>query len=236
VERKFTHGLTFQSGWTWAKNLTDVGNDDETDVIENPYDRRREMANILWTPRHRLVAQAFYALPSLVPRDSTAGKDGLIRFLLDNWRMSSILVLQTGQFLTPLFAGSDPSNTRTQGGRPDQVGLPRLSDPTPSTWFNAAAFAVPPNGRFGNSARGVIVGPGLVNWDFGLYKHFPIKEKVQLQLRATVTNLLNHPNFGNPNLDISSLNVGKITSLQGDRRDSLGAGPRTLQLGIRFDF
>jgi hypothetical protein len=172
----------------------------------------------------------------LVPKDSTAGRDELIRLLLANWQISSILVLQSGQFLTPVFSGSDPSNTRTQGGRPDQIGQPSLSNPIPSNWFNAAAFTVPPIGRFGNSARGVIVGPGLVNWDFGLYKHFLIKEKMRLQLRVTATNLLNHPNYGNPNVDISSLNVGKITSLQGDRRDTLGAGPRTIQLGLRLDF
>jgi uncharacterized protein involved in copper resistance len=80
------------------------------------------------------------------------------------------------------------------------------------------------------------VGPGLANFDFGLYKHFYVKEKGKLQLRVTATNILNHPNFGNPNVDISSLNVGKITTLQGDRHDTLGGGPRAIQLGLRFDF
>ncbi len=236
VERKFMNGLTFQSGWTWAKNLTDVGDDDETAAIENAYDRRREMANIFWTPRHRFVSQALYALPLTRQAAPDHGPRGLTRQLLEHWQISSIVVMQTGQFLTPTFSGSDPSNTRTQGGRPDQVGNPQLSNPTASLWFNPAAFVVPPNGRFGNSARGVAVGPGLVNLDFGLYRHFYIKEKMRLQLRVTATNVVNHPNYGNPNLDISSLNVGKITSLQGDRRDTLGAGPRTIQLGIRFDF
>jgi hypothetical protein len=236
VERKFTRGLTFQSGWTWAKNLTDVGDDDETGSIENPFDRRREMGNISWTPRHRFVGQVLYELPFKAQKPAESSFPAALRQLLDNWQVSVVAVLQTGQFLTPAFSGSDPSNTRTEGGRPDQIGNPRLADPTISHWFDASAFALPPSGRFGNSARGVIVGPGLANLDFGLYKHFYVKEKGKLQLRVTATNVLNHPNWGNPNIDISSLNVGKITTLQGDRRDTLGGGPRAIQLGFRFDF
>ena len=236
IERKFTRGLTFQSGWTWAKNLTDVGDDDETGNIENPYDRRREMGNIFWMPRHRFVGQALYEIPFGGWKLSESSIPRVIRHLLDNWRVSAVAVVQTGQFLTPSFSGSDPSNTRTEGGRPDQLGNPGLADPTISRWFDASAFALPPNGRFGNSSRGVIVGPGLANFDFGLYKHFDVGEKGKLQFRVTTTNIFNHPNFGNPYLDISSQNVGKITTVQGDRRDTLGGGPRSIQLGLRFDF
>jgi hypothetical protein len=236
IERKFTRRLTFQSGWTWAKNLTDVGDDDESGSIENPYDRRREMGNIFWTPRHRFVGQVLYELPFRVQKFSESRFHSAMRPLLENWEVSVVAVCQTGQFLTPTFSGSDPSNTRTEGGRPDQIGNPRLADPTILRWFDTSAFVLPPNGRFGNSARGVIVGPGLANFDFGLYKHFYVKEKGKLQLRVTATNILNHPNFGNPNVDISSLNVGKITTLQGDRHDTLGGGPRAIQLGLRFDF
>jgi hypothetical protein len=70
-----------------------------------------------------------------------------------------------------------------------------------------------------------------------LYKYFTIKEKVRMQIRGTATNFLNHPNFDNPNTDISSgaLNVGTITGIH-SRRDSLGSGARQIQVGIRFDF
>jgi hypothetical protein len=159
-----------------------------------------------------------------------------------------------GQFLTPGFDNLDPSNTRTYGGRPDEVGNPHLPNPSISLWFDPAAFQIPgcPNsdptcankkttradiGRFGNSARGVMTGPGIANVDFALYKYFTIKEKVRMQIRGTATNFLNHPNFDNPNTDISSgaLNVGTITGIH-SRRDSLGSGARQIQVGIRFDF
>jgi hypothetical protein len=236
VERKFSSGLTFQTGWTWAKNLTDAGDDGETGEIENPYDRHREMGNVYWTPRHRFVGHVFYRFPWQAQGQSGDSRSKLFHLFLCNWQASAIAVLQTGQLLTPVFSGSDPSNTRTEGGRPDQVGNPALANPSAFRWFNPAAFAVPAAGRYGSSARGVIVGPSLVNLDFGLYKHIPVRDKLQLQLRVTATNVLNHPNLGNPNVDITSLNVGKITSLQGDRRDTLGGGPRAIQLGVRLDF
>jgi hypothetical protein len=52
----------------------------------------------------------------------------------------------------------------------------------------------------------------------------------------TATNFFNHSNFANPSTNISSTVVGSITSLQGGRLDTLGAGPRVIQIGARIDF
>ncbi len=230
LERKYSKGLTFQAGYTLAKNLTDVGDDDESASIENAYDRRSEMANVYWMPRQRFVGSALYEIPF-------GRGTGLWKQAFGNWQVSGVAVFQTGQFRTPSFGGSDPSNTRVEGGRPDQISNPSVSSPTNQQWFNPAAFVVPPIGGFGNSARGVIVGPGLNNIDFGAFKYFRLGEKAKLQLRMTATNFFNHPNWGNPNTNITSSNVGKITALQGSgRRDTLSSASRNIQLGIRIDF
>jgi hypothetical protein len=230
LERKYTKGLTFQAGYTLAKNLTDVGDDDESAGIENAYNRGAEMGNVYWMPRQRFVGSALYEIPF--------GKGtGAWKQAFGNWQVTGVAVFQTGQFRTPSFGGSDPSNTRVEGGRPDQISNPSVSNPTNQQWFNPAAFVIPPDGRFGNSARGVIVGPGLNNIDFGAFKYFRLGEKARLQLRMTATNFFNHPNWGNPNTDITSSNVGKITGLQGSgRRDTLSSASRNIQLGIRIDF
>jgi len=76
-------------------------------------------------------------------------------------------------------------------------------------------------GTLGNSSPGVIVGPGLVNVDLGLFKFFQVRERLRLKLQATATNALNHPNLGNPNTDIMN---GSNTSM------------RSIMLGARFDF
>jgi hypothetical protein len=234
LERKFSAGLTFQVGWTWAKNISDVGNDGESASIENPYARRPEMADVDFMPRHRFTSQLVYQLPLGHGRGPALPKP--LELALANWQTSFVTVFQAGQHLTPSFSGSDPSNTRTTSGRPDRIGNANLDNASVTRWFNPAAFAVPPVGRFGNSARGVIVGPGLANVNFGLYRNFKLLEKGNLQFRMTATNFFNHPNFANPNTNISSSVVGTITGLQGGRFDTLGSGPRVVQVGARVDF
>jgi hypothetical protein len=238
VERKFSSGLSLESGWTWAHNLTDTTPDGEgiDTAIQNPYNRAEEYGNVDFMPRHRWVSYAIYELPFGRGKRYASGVSGAMNQLVGGWQLSAVTLFSSGQFLTPSFDTLDPSNTRWYGGRPDCVGDPYLSNRSISDWFNLNAFAVPPNGRFGNCGNGVLEGPGLGNFDFGFFKVFTIKERLRAQFRMTSTNFLNHPNFANPNIDITSGEFGTVTGLQGGKRDSLGAGPRAIQMGLRFEF
>lgn len=84
-----------------------------------------------------------------------------------------------------------------------------------------------PIGRFGNAGAGSIEGPGYFNLSTGLSKSFVITERMKLQLQGTFTNVLNHTNLNNPNLNISSAKFGQITS----GRDARGG-----QISARIDF
>jgi hypothetical protein len=44
-----------------------------------------------------------------------------------------------------------------------------------------------------------LIGPGLATWDFSVLKDTPIRERLNLQFRAELFNILNHPNFNTPN-------------------------------------
>jgi hypothetical protein len=121
-------------------------------------------------------------------------------------------------------------------------------------WFNKAAFACPGNaawssgtncttgrgrtgdlapiGRFGNFQNGSVVGPRTVNLSTGLSKSFVITERVSLRAEGTFTNILNHTNLGNPNMNIASPAFGQIT--QSSSAD-FGA-PRTGQVSMRLQF
>src|SRR5262249_14364762 len=48
---------------------------------------------------------------------------------------------------------------------------------------------------FGNMGRNSLRGPGFVNWDASVSKIWTVHEKLKLQFRGEVFNLLNHPNF-----------------------------------------
>jgi hypothetical protein len=99
--------------------LSDVGNDGESASIENPYNRRSEMADADFMPRHRFTSQVIYQLPLGAGRGPAVPRP--VAMVLGNWQVSTVTVFQTGQFLTPSFSGSDPSNTRTTSGRPDRI-------------------------------------------------------------------------------------------------------------------
>ena len=66
----------------------------------------------------------------------------------------------------------------------------------------------PAPGAFGNMSRNVVYGPGFVNLDFSVIKDFKFGERFSLQLRGEVFNLLNHPNFADPDHDLSDGSAG----------------------------
>jgi len=62
--------------------------------------------------------------------------------------------------------------------------------------------------------------------DLTLQKNIPLGSGRQLELRAEAFNVFNHINDGNPNVDITNANFGKITGM--------ASRPRQVQFGLRF--
>ena len=113
--------------------------------------------------------------------------------------------------------------------------------------LNKAAFTAPPVGQQGNFGRNVLRGFGASQADFGLQRQFPIAEKVRLRFRAEFFNIFNHPNFGNPNNNLTSPLFGRSTQTLANSLGSGGAnggfnplyqigGPRSIQLVLKLEF
>jgi hypothetical protein len=81
----------------------------------------------------------------------------------------------------------------------------------------------PALGTLGNLDQRPIYGPGLFELDMNLLKTIRIKERYNLIVRADATSITNTAQFGNPNLNINSLNFGSITSAGGNRIVTLEA-------------
>jgi hypothetical protein len=158
------------------------------------------------------------------------------------------MVVQSGQYFTPSFAGFDVSNTNLIGGRPDRIGSGvSASGQSIFNWFNTAAFKIPgcPDtdpvcksptnvGRFGNSGLNIIRGPAANNFNFSVMKYFTIAEGKRLQLRCFATNVLNHANFANPAANISSPGtVGRIT---GTFAEQVSENLRYVHISLRLEF
>ena len=239
VQRRWSRGLSFQSAFTWSKNIADVdeqGNTEGGPVIEDTNNRTRERSVVQYNPHLRFFAQGVWELPMGKGR-RFLDRRGPADWILGGWQLTAVYTAQTGEYLTPTFSGTDPSNTNTIGGIPDRIRNGNLpaSERNINHWFDASAFVAPPvnSGRFGNSGKDIIVGPGRQVLNAGLFKSFRPIERVAVRFQATYQNIFNHPNFGNPNLNISTpAAVGTITSM-GSRE---GSGPRSGLLGIFLDF
>jgi hypothetical protein len=82
-------------------------------------------------------------------------------------------------------------------------------------------------GQLGSLGLKPIYGPGSWNVDANLVKKIRIAESKNLAVRIDAANLFNHPNLGNPTLDINSGTFGQITTK---------TGFRTLAGQVRFEF
>jgi hypothetical protein len=102
-------------------------------------------------------------------------------------------------------------------------------------WFNPAAFAAPSDGTWGNLGRYAARGPGKYEIDSSLQKRFKLTERLGLNFRAAAFNVLNHPQFSNPNGNLSSSGFGRITSIINTGAVGSGA-PRRIEFMIRVDF
>jgi hypothetical protein len=94
-------------------------------------------------------------------------------------------------------------------------------------YFDTSAFASPAAGTFGTAGRNILTGPGLENFDAGLFKDIPVRENKRFQIRWQVFNSLNRANFLNPNASFASSNFGRILT---------AGSPRIMQLALRFYF
>lgn len=111
-------------------------------------------------------------------------------------------------------------------------GYPGWTPGTACTTGSGSGAVPNPIGRFGTAQVGSVVGPGTVNLSSGLSKTFSITESLKLKAEATFTNVLNHTNLSDPNMNVSSPSFGLISSAL----TSDFGGARSGQVSMRLDF
>ncbi|HEX6502089.1 MAG TPA: carboxypeptidase regulatory-like domain-containing protein [Terriglobales bacterium] len=151
---------------------------------------------------------------------------------LTGWQLGGVFEASTGVPFTPILGGdalglksTDPNiDVPNLIGGPGCGSLVNSGDPV--HYIRTQCFSVPnPITLRGDLGRNTLIGPGLVNFDFSLFKNNYIKrisDHFNAQFRAEFFNVLNHPNFAPP-LDNKNLfdstgqpvaNAGLITSTQ----------------------
>jgi hypothetical protein len=204
--------LALEANYTWSHEI-----DDEVNVFagfSDPFNPSLDRSSGDWDTRQNLTASALYTFADL------KGSSRLIQETLGGWQASSILQTRSGLAqnveVTSGFFGNY-MRPNSVSGQPLKVA----NASWPHSSYNINAFAMEPgfNGVWGSSTtlgnigRNTLRGPAFFQWDISGMKNFPITDKLKIQFRADIFNILNHPNFSNIDTGIcSSVSYPSATS------------------------
>src|ERR1700683_1297916 len=242
VNHRFGGGLFLRGVYTLSKALDDgdslnaTTSGGEPALASNPFDLKADWGLANFDVRNAAVITAMYDLPFGRGRHFVSGWNGFANGVVSGWSLTSIVTAQSGFPFTPQLSYNPSNNGDTRNPVRPFVN-PAFTGPvilgTPTQWFNPAAFLAPPNGSgfYGDLGRDTLIGPGLAEWEFSVLKDTPIRERLNLQFRAELLNLLNRANFNQPNAVVFtptgvSPTAGVITSTSNTSRQ--------VQLGLKL--
>jgi hypothetical protein len=258
VKKRFSGGGTMLVSYTNAKLMSNTdtltswlegGTTGGVGAIQDWNNLKRERSLSSQDVSQRLVVSYVLDLPFGHGRKYLSGAHGFVGAAVGGWGLDGVTTLQRG-FPVKLSWGGGNAMTAAGFGigslRPDYVPGCRKSVSGSSVskvneWFNTSCFTQPggtdaatggPNNEwvFGNEPRvdATIRQQGVVNFDFAVFKRTTIYEDMNVEFRAELFNLFNHPQFGPPNGALTSSTFGQVTNTVNL--------PRLVQFGLKFNF
>jgi len=223
-QRRFADNFSFLNSYTYGKAMDLNSDNDGTVTLTNVYNPEYNYGPADYDITHTLSSSWIYEIPWA--QNKAYG----------GWQLGGILLLRGGLPLT-VTQTQNVQSTGT-GNRPNRICDGNLSNPTIDKWFDTSCF-VPPSditGTYGDAGRGIIRGPGSFNIDASLIKNTRFG-KVNTEVRVEAFNILNHPQFANPNTTIGNAAVGTITSMLSSPSCSLcGTTERQIQIAFKARF
>ena len=233
------HGLNSIVNFTWSKcidsNSVNRGGGSTLPIAENPFNPASNTGPCDTDIRRNFNTGISYDFPKW----SALGRLG------SGWQIGSVASYASGRPFTALASsGKDNSGQDRVYQRPDCNAAPiyNYSDPSHNYITNAAAvFSKPADGTIGTCGRNAFRGPHFVQWDANLNKITKINERLSMQLRWEVFNVLNHPNL-NPTPGSTTYTSGAFGSFTQTPDIAAGnpflssGGPRAMQLGVKLIF
>ena len=114
--------------------------------------------------------------------------------LLKRWTMLGQIAAGSGLPQTPIYLAAVPGTGVTGSIRPKVTGASVYDAPS-GFHLNAAAYAAPTTGQWGDARKNSITGPSTFTFNASLARTFRLKDRYNLDLRVDSTNLLNHVVF-----------------------------------------
>ncbi|HVF56828.1 MAG TPA: TonB-dependent receptor [Pyrinomonadaceae bacterium] len=243
-QRRLARGLQAQVNYALAHSIDDDSDDSSTTLVRG-INSRQERGNSTFDVRHSITAAATYELPRAFAGQGTIG-DRLFR----DWAVDTIVRARTATPVNIFFGTGIVIGDLVEIRRPDLVpGVPlyvRDSTLAGGRRINPGAFFLPA-GRQGTLGRNALRGFGFWQADVAVRRRLKLGEALELQLRAEVFNLFNHPSFGDPVGDLNNRLFGQATQMLARSLGTGGVngglsplyqigGPRSIQLAVKLQF
>jgi hypothetical protein len=251
LRRRTASGLQYQAFYTYSKSIDDkstlAGGESrqEVNTVVNLLNRAQDRGLSAFDARHNFVISTTYPIPFKFQQKA-------VNWILGGWTVNGIGTFRTGE----PFGGRANANLSANGDRwvPDRPNLnPGFSNNptsgvsagckigsrtipagtplgTQTLWYDPCAFSKPAPGHYGNLGRNTITGPGYDEVDASLEKIFKPTERMNVQFRAEVFNLLSHANYYLPGYNVFTGTAGVVTKLISY------PGGREMQLGVKILF
>lgn len=227
--RRFRRGVSLNALYTFSKSIDNASTfgGGGAVVAQNDKDLRAERGLSSFDQRHNL--SLFYVLSTgFGGAGARFGGSRWVARLFGNWTLSGGLTATSGAPLTARVLGNlaDTGGTGAIGsGRADATGAPVHDG---GRFFNLAAFAPPPVGRFGNAGRNTIPGPSQFALNASLARSVRLGEdRRRLEIRLDGSNVTNHVSFTRLGTVVNASDYGLPTA----------TGPmRALTANLRFNF
>jgi len=226
----------FQAGvaYTYAHSIDDGSASSGLETggggRSNPYNFASERGNSSFDIEHTVRINGEYDLPF-------KGK------FISGWKIAGIMTKTTGPPII-VATGIDQALTGQAGNQRPNITpgftVSSMQVGTVNQWYNPLGYTLQPIGTEGNAGRDILRGPGVFNLDASLIKDTritKISEQFTLQFRAEFFNILNHENFGIPNLSLFTSSSGTRNPAAGQIVSSNpGTIPREIQFALKVIF
>ena len=263
------HGLDTSYNFTWSKCLDESsfnrGGFGDYPQLQNPLSVEDNRGLCDHDVRLNFNVSGVYSLPALPHLGERLGKGWQLSTIYTaiSGRPFSVLLGSggdpSGQGLTGIairgawdgtpvkYNTRDPQHyvveNLTAYDQTDPCGRAGADDTdNPGHFFGGqplSPFFVPCAGTVGNSRRNQLIGPGLSQWDMTLMKNTRITERLNLELRWEVYNILNRGNFSSFPDNTFGASFGSVTEtpdvLSGNPVIAQG-GPRNMNFSLKFTF
>ena len=245
LSRRMRNGFQVSVNYTLGKSvgLAGASNSDNQLRVRIPEYQHLNVARSDFDRRHALHISSIAELP-FGPGRRWLANGGVLGMVLGGWQVNNILSFYSGLPFSVTASGTSlnsPGNTQMADQVKENVEIYGGTG-RGNSYFDPFAFAPVTEARFGNAGFNTLTGPGMAEWDMGVFRRFQIGQ-ADLQFRVEGWNITNRPQFNNPGANRSSLQLnpdGSIRNLNGYTEITGTRGSKTserqFRIGLRVGF